>query len=146
MTLDLFERMYKTIARSNASNALTAITLKNQVKQQRDFYIEIGDENTLEEFEELVIELSNFFNVESNLQLIDDTLLCIKFEPDTRNYNLYGSDDICGKLVEIIENVPTQRLKDGEFTDMISPYGIKLRCQYGDLDIAIGDFKAIETA
>jgi hypothetical protein len=146
MTLDLFERMYKTIARSNASNALTAITLKNAIKQQRDFYVEMCDENALQEFEELVIELSNFFNVENNLQIINATLLCIKFETDTGYYKLYGSKEVCGNLVAIINNVPTQRLEDNKFTEKISSYGIKFKCQYGELDIAIGDFKEIETA
>lgn len=145
MNLQIFEQNYKTIAKSDANDVLKAVTLKNEIIVHRRIINEIGTKDQIHDFEELVLELSNYFNIERNISRITDSFICIQFEKDTFYYYHYGDETICGNLIEIIEDVSTNRKGDsGEFLESIAPFGIKLECQYGELDIAIGDFKSIE--
>jgi hypothetical protein len=119
--------------------------LKDLIHLHRKFIHDIGDESGIQAFEETVSELNIYYDVEKNLAKAKESYVCIQFEKDTAYFDQYGEAEICGDLIDIIEDIPTKRKNDeGIYDESVAAIGIKLKCQHGELSIALGDFKTID--
>jgi hypothetical protein len=144
MELDLFIESYKIYAGMNRPRAFIAIVIGNTVNMYRNHYLEMGITKDIEKFETALTNLKLHFDLEEELVKMKGSMICIKFENDTLMFQIYGGNEICGNLIGIIENVSSVRFIDSIQRTTICSFGIRFRCQYGEMDIAFGDFSAID--